>query len=140
MFGDLSTGWKLALTGGLLVAILGSVCLRAPGRPIDRFELRRLVLAALVLYGIGALASLLHRGGLAGVLYAAGIVVCSVAVWLSRGSERGDGPDGPGGSEPPTDEYPPFGPDGIPPWDWEAFERERASWEPDPAARGALSR
>jgi hypothetical protein len=136
----MSNGWKLALTGGLLVAILGSVCLRAPRRSIDRFELRRLVLSALLLYSIGALASLLHRGGLAGVLYASGIVVCSVAVWLSRGSERGDGPDGPGGSEPPTNEDPPTGPDGIPPWDWEAFERERASWEPDPASRGPAAR
>jgi hypothetical protein len=134
VFGDLSTGWKLALTGGLLVAILGSICLRAPRRSIDRFELRRLVLSALLLYAIGAVASILHRGGLAGVLYASGIVVCSVAVWLSRGYERGDGPDGPGGNEPPTDEDPPTGPDSIPAWDWEAFERERASWEPDPAS------
>jgi hypothetical protein len=135
VFGDLSTGWKLTLTAALLVAIIGSVCLRAPGRPIARFELRRLVLSALLLYGVGAVASVLHRGGLAGGLYASGIVVCSLAVWLSRGSERGDGPDGPGGSEPPTDEDPGIGPDGIPPWDWDAFERERASWEPDPASR-----
>lgn len=133
----MSTGWKLMLTGGLLVAILGSVCLRAPRRPIDRLELRRLVLSALLLYGVGAVASLLHRGGLAGVLYASGIVVCSVAVWLSRGTDRDDGPEGPGGGGPPEDEDPGTGPDGVPPleWDWEAFERERAGWEPDPAGR-----
>lgn len=123
-------GWKLALTAGLSVAILGSVCLRAPHRAVERLELRRLVLGALLLYGIGAVASVLHRGQLAGLLYASGIVVCSVAVWLSRGSDRGDGPDGPGGEEPPQDEQPPPGPDGIPTldWDWEAFERERAAW------------
>ncbi|HET9721358.1 MAG TPA: hypothetical protein VFP55_14855 [Solirubrobacteraceae bacterium] len=133
----MSTSWKLLLTGGLLAAIVGSVCLRAPRRSIDRLELRRLVLSALLLYGIGAVASLLHRGALAGVLYASGIVVCSLAVWLSRGADRGDGPDGPGGSRPPTDEDPGTGPDGVPPfeWDWEAFERERAGWEPDPAGR-----
>lgn len=124
----MSTGWKLALTLGLLGAILASVCLRAPQRPLARFELRRLVLGALLLYGIGALASVLHRGQLAGLLYASGIVVCSLAVWLSRGTERGDGPDGPGGSEPPEDEHPPPGPDGIPLLDWDEFDRERAGW------------
>ena len=128
-------GWKLALTGALMVAILGSVCLRAPGRPIARIELRRLVLSALLLYAIGAVASILHRGGLAGVLYASGIVVCSVAVWLSRGSDRDDGHDGPGGGEPPQDEDPGTGPDGLLEWDWDAFERERASWEADRARR-----
>ncbi|HWD63547.1 MAG TPA: hypothetical protein VG405_00105 [Solirubrobacteraceae bacterium] len=136
VFGGLASGWKLILTAGLLVAILGSVCLRAPRRPIARFELRQLVLSAMLLYGIGVVASVVHRGGLAGVLYASGIVVCSVAVWLSRGFDRGDGPDGPGGSEPPTDEDPSTGPDGIPPWDWDAFERERAAWsERNPASR-----
>jgi hypothetical protein len=137
MFGGMSMGWKLALTAVLLVAIVGSICLRAPGRPIVRRELRRLVMCALLLYGVGAAASVVHRSRLAGVLYAAGIVVCSVAVWLSRGSERGDGPDGPGGSDRPEDEHPPPGPDGIPPyeWDWDAFERERASWERERASR-----
>lgn len=136
VFGGMSTSWKLLLTGGLLAAIVGSVCLRAPRRSIDRLELRRLVVSALLLYGIGAVASLLHRGALAGVLYASGIIVCSVAVWLSRGTDRGDGPDGPGGTRPPTED-PGTGPEGVPPyeWDWEAFERERAGWEPDPAGR-----
>jgi hypothetical protein len=124
----MSSGWKLALTLGLLVAILASVCLRAPRRPMERFELRRLVLGALLLYGIGAVASVLHRGQLAGLLYASGILVCSVAVWLSRGAERGDGPDGPGGGEPPQDEQPPPGPDGLPLLDWDEFDRERAGW------------
>lgn len=132
----MSTGWKLALTAGLMLAILGSISLRAPGRPIERTDLRRLVFTALLLYGIGAIASVLHRGELAGVLYASGIVVCSVAVWLSRGSERGDGPDGPGGSEPPEDEHPPPGPDGLPVFDWDEFDRERAGWgRREPAGR-----
>lgn len=131
----MSTGWKLALTGGLLVAILGSVCLRAPRRSIERFELRRLVLSALLLYAIGAVASVLHRGGVAGLLYASGIVVCSVAVWLSRGTERGDGLDGPGGSEPPTDDHPGTGPDGLPALDWDQFDRARAGWGRDPVGR-----
>ena len=138
MFGGMSIGWKLALSATLSVAILGSICLRAPGQPIARRELRRLVLSALLLYAVGAVASALHRGQLAGVMYACGIVVCSVAVWLSRGSERGDGPDGPGGSRPPQDEQPPPGPDGVPPleWDWDSFDRVRAGWgQRDPASR-----
>jgi hypothetical protein len=128
MFGGMSTGWKLALTAGLLVAILGSVVARAPRRPIDRLELRRLVLSALLLYGVGAVASILHRGQLAGLLYASGIVVCSIAVWLSRGTDRGDGPDGPGGGAPPENEQPPPGPEGIPVFDWDQFDRERSAW------------
>jgi hypothetical protein len=128
MFGGISSGWKLALTVGLMVAILGSISVRPPGRPVARHELRRVVLAALLLYAVGAVASMLHRGQLAGIVYAAGIFVGSLAVWLSRGSDRGDGPDGPGGDEPPQDRYPPVGPDGVPLFDWEEFDRERAIW------------
>jgi hypothetical protein len=135
MFGGLSNEWKLALTAGLLVAILCSVALRAPREPIDQLELHRLMFAALLLYGVGAVASLTHRGALAGIVYASGILVCSLAVWLSRGSDRGDGPDWPGGREPPEDEHPPPGFDGIPPVDWDEFERERAAWERDTARR-----
>lgn len=131
----MSNDWKLALTAGLMVAIVCSVGLRAPRHSIDRVELRRLVIAALALYGVGALASLAHHGALAGVVYASGILVCSLAVWLSRGSDRGDGPDWPGGGDSPEDEQPPPGPDGIPTLDWDEFERERARWERDPATR-----
>jgi hypothetical protein len=121
--------WKLGLTVALLLAICGSVFLRAPREPIERHELRRLVAAAVVLYSVGAVASLDHRGMLAGFVYACGILVCSLAVWLSRGASRRDGPGGSGGDPPPEDESPPpAGPDGLPPIDWGEFERERAAW------------
>jgi hypothetical protein len=123
-----SSHWKPILTGTLLLSICASVVLRAPREPIDRRELRRLVGAAVVLYVVGAAASLAHRGVLAGVVYATGILVCSLAVWLSRGVDRGDGGDGPGGFEPPAGEWPPSDPDGAPPFDWDEFERERARW------------
>ena len=131
-----TSGWKLALTVALLGAICASVFLRAPREPIPRNELRRLVIAAIVLYGVGALASLSHRGVLAGVVYASGILVCSLAVWLSRGADLDDGPDDDPGSEPPSDEKPSGGPDGLPLIDWDDFDHERARWgTPEPIGR-----
>ena len=58
---------------------------------------------------------------LAAALYATGIIVSALAAWLSRGSDSGGGP--PPGDEP-ADEQPPPDPDGIPQFDWAAFERE----------------
>ena len=131
-----SPGWKFLLTVALLAAICCSVFLRAPRQPIERAELRRLVLAAVVLYFVGAVASISHRGALAGVVYASGILVCSLAVWLSRGADFDDGSDEDPGDGPPSDERPPDGPDGLPLIDWDDFERERARWgAPEPVAR-----
>ena len=129
MLGAMPSDWKLGLTAALLLAVLASLAWRAPSDPVERGELRRLVASAVVLYAVGAAASLAGHGTLAGIVYASGILVCSLAVWLSRGTGRGDGPDG-GGNEPPIDEGPPWdpAPDGLPPVDWEAFERERARW------------
>ena len=128
MFVAMTQGWKLVLTLALLCAILCSVVLRAPRQRIADHELRHLVLAAVALYGVGALASLAHDSILAGLVYASGILICSLAVWLSRGADPGDGPDGPGGNEPPGDEHPPPGPDGLPAFDWDEFERELARY------------
>jgi hypothetical protein len=123
-----SPGWKFLLTVALLGAICCSVFLQAPRQPIARTDLRRLVFAAVVLYAVGALASISHRGVLAGVVYASGILVCSLAVWLSRGADLDDGSDDDPGSEPPTDEKPSGGPDGLPLIDWDEFDHERARW------------
>jgi hypothetical protein len=110
--------------------VCGSVFYRAPREAIDPRELRRLVGAAVVLYAVGAAASLSHRALLAGVVYGAGILVCSLAVWLSRGSGRDDGPGGFGGDDDaPVDDRPPQGPDGLPLLDWDEFDRERVGWE-----------
>ncbi len=120
----------MALAIALVAAIFISLYARAPRRAIPGTDLRRLVLSALGLYGVGGLASLAHHPMLAAVVYAAGIVVCAFAAWLSRGSDSEDPP----GGEEPVDEQPPPEPDGLPTFDWEVFERDfRTYSEREPA-------
>jgi hypothetical protein len=117
-----SIAWKLVLVLVLVGGIMLSACARAPRRPLPRTELRRLVLAALTLYAVGVFASLTHHAVLAGVVYVSGIAACALAAWLSRGS---DSEDPPGGGEDPIDPRPPpDDPDGVPLFDWAAFERQ----------------
>lgn len=116
-----SVAWKLVLALVLGGAILASAYAKAPRRAFPTRELRRLVLGALVLYVVGIVASLTHHPMLAVVLFAAGIAVSALAAWLSRGNDSGEGP--PRGDEP-VDEQPPPDPDGIPRFDWAAFERD----------------
>jgi hypothetical protein len=117
-----SIAWKLVLVLVLVVGIMLSACARAPRRPLPRTELRRLVFAALSLYAVGVFASLTHHAVLAGVVYVSGIAACALAAWLSRGS---DSEDPPGGGEDPIDPGPPpDDPDGLPLFDWPAFERQ----------------
>ena len=129
-----SVAWKLLLALVLVGAIVLSACAKAPSRPLPRSELRRLVLAALMLYGAGVFASVTHHALLAGVVYVAGIGACALAAWLSRGSEPDDPPRG--GDEPP-DEQPPPDPDAVPGFDWHAFERDFREYadRPRPPAR-----
>jgi hypothetical protein len=114
----------------LAIAIGVSVYARAPRRAVPGAELRRLVISALCLYAVGGLASITHHPVLAAFMYAAGIVVCALAAWLSRGTDSEDPPDG----EEPVDEQPPPQPDGLPDFDWARFEEEfRAYSERSPA-------
>jgi len=115
-----TVAWKLVLAVALAAAIFVSLYARAPKRAIPRWELRRLVISALGLYAVGGLASLTHHPVLAALVYAAGIGVCALAAWLSRGSDSEDPPDG----EEPVDEQPPPQPDGVPGFDWAAFEKQ----------------
>ena len=115
-----SVAWKLVLALVLLGAIFVSLRARAPERAIPGAELRRLVLAAVALYAVGAVASLTHHPVLAAFVYASGIAVCALAAWLSRGSDSEDPP----GGEEPRDEQPPPQPDGVPTFDWAAFEAD----------------
>jgi hypothetical protein len=120
-----SYAWKLVLAVALGAAIFASAYAKAPRRSVPGSELRRMVAGALVLYGVGTVAVLSHHGVLAVLLYAAGIPVLALAAWLSRGSDSGGGPrsDEPGGGgEPPPD------PDGLPAFDWAAFEREFSAY------------
>jgi hypothetical protein len=124
-----SDAWKLALALALCVAICVSAFGHAPRRSIPTSDLRRLVLVALALYGAGALVSLGGHTELAGLLYAAGIATCALALWLSRGTDSEDPP--PRGDDP-VDEQPPPKPDGIPWFDWPAFEREFRAYSQRP--------
>src|SRR5947209_4378558 len=115
-----SAAWKLVLAIVLGAGIFASAYARAPRRSVPGGDLRRLVLAALALYGVGGIASLTHHPFVAALVYSAGIVVCALAAWLSRGSDSEDPPRG----EDPEDEQPPPEPDRIPRFDWAAFERQ----------------
>jgi hypothetical protein len=120
-----SVAWKLALALVLGAGIFLSAYARAPQRAIPGAELRRLVCSALGLYVIGGVASLTHHPVLAGLVYAAGIIVCALAAWLSRGTDSEDPPDG----DEPVDEQPPPEPDGVPRFDWALFEQEFRAYE-----------
>ena len=117
-----SLAWKLVLVLVLVGGIMLSALARAPRRPLPSGELRRLVLAALTLYAVGVFASLTHHAALAGVVYVSGIAACALAAWLSRGSDSEDPPDG--GEEPIEPVPPPDDRDGLPTFDWAAFERQ----------------
>jgi hypothetical protein len=111
--------WKLALAIALVALIFGGAFARAPKRTVPGRDLRLMVLAALALYAVGALASFTRHPALAAGVYAAGIAVCALAAWLSRGAEPDDPPGGPDDEE----DDPPRGPDGSPELDWSEFER-----------------
>jgi hypothetical protein len=118
---DTEQGWKLALAIVLLAGVLTAAYARAPRQSVPRAELRQLMLAALCLYAVGLAASLTHHGSLAAIVYAAGISTCALALWLSRGQDSGEGPDG---GQDPGDEHPPPDPGDASAFDWAAFERQ----------------
>jgi hypothetical protein len=121
-----SDAWKLVLAIVLGTAIVLAAWGRAPRRAVPGSDLRRLVVSAIGLYAVGGLASLTHHPELAAFVYASGIVICALAAWLSRGS---DSQDPPSDGEDPADEQPPPEPDGVPRFDWAAFERDFRAWE-----------
>lgn len=122
---DAANIWKLGLALALGVAIFVSAYATAPRRAVPGSDLRRLVMSAVALYLVGLLASVTHHAVLAGFVYAAGIFVCALAVWLSRGIDPEDPPNG---GEEPTDERPPPSPDGLD-FDWASFERAFRAYE-----------
>jgi hypothetical protein len=115
-----SFAWKLVLAIVLGAGIFASAYARAPRRGLPHADLRRLVGSALALYAVGAIASLTHHPFVASLVYAAGIVVFALAVWLSRGSDSHDPPDG----DQPEDKQPPPEPERSGGFDWAAFERQ----------------
>src|SRR5436305_7360526 len=130
-----SDAWKLVLAVVLAGGILVSAYAHAPRKTVAGSDLRRLVISALTLYAVGGLASLTGHPALAALVYAAGIVVCALAAWLSRGRDSEDPPDD--GGDEPVDEQPPPEPDGLR-FDWAAFERDFRSFadrQREPASR-----
>jgi hypothetical protein len=120
MFVQPSDAWKVALAVALGAAILLSAYARAPRRAVSGADLRRLMLAAVMLYVTGGLASLTGHPALGVMVCGAGITVCALAAWLSRGRDS----DGPRGRREPAGDEPPPDPDGPPQFDWATFERE----------------
>lgn len=112
---------KVALAAVLAALIIASASARAPRRTVPPTDLRWLLLGAVALYAVGLLALARHLSEASILLFAAGIATSALAAWLSRGTDPGGGP--PGGDEP-VDEQPPPDPDGLPSFDWAAFERE----------------
>jgi hypothetical protein len=122
---SLAAAWRIAFAIGLCIAIFLSVCARAPSRSVPSWELRRLMVCAVMLYAVGVLAKLTDHGMLAGLVFGGGIMLSTLAAWLSRGRDQEDPPDG----DRPVDERPPPEPDGMPRIDWPAFEREFRRYE-----------
>jgi uncharacterized membrane protein len=123
-----SVAWKLGFAAVLGLAIFVSAFARAPRQRIPSSELRRLVVAALLLYAVGWLATHTRHTALATVVYASGISVAALAAWLSRGRDSDEGP----GDDGPEDEPPPPDPDGVPRFDWAHFEHEFRQWAQRP--------
>jgi len=117
---ELSLIWKLGLTVVLLGAIFLSAVARAPRRSFPSDDLRAMVISAVGLYAVGLGASLSHHEAVATLVYAFGIGVSALAVWLSRGADRREPPPRDDDPESP----PPDAPVDPPELDWDAFERQ----------------
>jgi hypothetical protein len=129
-----SDAWKLVLAVVLGGGILLSLYARAPRRAVTAVQLHRVVVAAIMLYGVGAGAWLTHHNEVAGLVYAAGISIAALAAWLSRGSS----PEDPPHEADSVDPEPPIEPDNLPHFDWAAFERDLRAYSerrPEPAKR-----
>jgi hypothetical protein len=122
------TAWKLIPTVFMAGALVAGFTVRPPREPVPEGELKRLVAAVAALYVVGAIALFAHRTPLAGVVFGSGLLLCALALWLSRanrpprddGDGDGDGDGGPSPLEPsPTGpEFVPLGPE----FDWAFYE------------------
>jgi hypothetical protein len=120
-----SFAWKLVLALTLAATIFVSARARAPRQTLPLTDLRLLVSAALLLYGVGVACAIAHHPILAVIAFSGGIAVSALTAWLSRGVDS----DGPSEPEEPADDGPPPLPDGAPGFDWRAFERELGAYQ-----------
>jgi hypothetical protein len=118
---------------GLGVALCGALGLSVWGPPPRRVPsptgLASLLGVALMLYGVGIAAAIVHRSPAAIGASALGVVAAALAGWRSRARRDDEEPpegdtDGDGGSPAPGDH------DGG--LDWDRFDRERSEWQPQP--------
>lgn len=120
--------WKLALALPLAGAILLSLIARAPRFTVPTGQLRRLVMAAVTLYLLGAYTRFTHHAVSSAALFAAGISLSTLAAWLSRGRS----PDDPRRAPDAVDPEPPVDPDDGPTFDWTAFEQDFRAYSQRP--------
>jgi hypothetical protein len=123
---------KLASTLALAGILVAGLTARPPRMPVTPRELISLVLAVVALYLVGAGALFAHRTGLAAVVFAAGLTLAALAIWLSRGGT----PPRPAedGREPEVEPPPPA------PFDWSFYEQQlRDQGRPEEVQRAARS-
>jgi hypothetical protein len=120
--------WKLIPAVFMLGALVAGFFVRPPREPVSPGELKQLIAAVAALYIVGGVALAMHRTPLAAVVFGSGLVLCALALWLSRGQtppprDDNDGGGG-GGGQPPLDPLP-IGPDALPvgpDFDWGFYE------------------
>jgi hypothetical protein len=118
--------WKLIPTVLLGAILIAGLTARPPRTPVTPAELIRLVLSIVGLYLAGGGALLAHRTGLAAVAFGAGLALCALAVWWSRGGtpppRQDDGErDVPVGPVGPPDPVSPVEPVEF---DWSFYEEQ----------------
>ena len=116
---SLQATWRVAFVLGFCLLIFTSAFARAPRRELPRWELRRLIACAVMLYVVGFIASATGHKLLAGLVLAAGIALSALSAWLSRGRDQHDPPS----NAKPVDTEPLPEPEGDPRFYWDMFER-----------------
>lgn len=116
---------KAVLAVGLLLAMARAFRGAPPARP--RPGAARLALGVGVACGALAAVGAYTEASWAAGPAAAAVLAASLAAWCSRGPS-GAGPGDPPSPGPSPPEPP--GPEPPSPFDWDAFDRERAAWSP----------
>ena len=127
----LPEAWKLVAAAGLAALIFASVLARAPRRRGPASTTRQLVWASLGLYAIGSAGWVTGHLRIAAILFGMGIGTAALGAWLSRAGDEHRRVTA-GSAETPGDPPP------VPPFDWEAFERDLLTYvqEREGAASG----
>jgi hypothetical protein len=120
---------SLVVKTAIVLVMLASMLRAFWGRPASprRPRLGRAMAGIAVLaQAVAVAATLRGQPTLAAFGAALGVEAICLAVWLGWEDDRRPDDD-----EQPPDDGPPG--DGVPPFDWDAFDRERRSWDRSPA-------